>query len=77
MPVLHLNRRSAGAVSQGSISGSAWCTSVTNVPHLIADILVPDARVDQIVLMLALVVFGLLINMEGRRWWRDEPAPNG
>jgi hypothetical protein len=29
------------------------------------------------VLMLALVVFGLLINMEGRRWWRDEPAPNG
>jgi hypothetical protein len=34
------------------------------VPHLIADILVPDARLDQIVLMVALVVFGLLINIE-------------
>ena len=51
--------------------------SVTNLPHLIADILVPDARVDQIVLMAALVVFGLLINLEGWRWWRNEPAPNG
>lgn len=44
--------------------------SVTNVPHLIADILVPDARLDQIVLMVALVVFGLLINIEAWRWWR-------
>ncbi len=45
--------------------------TVTNFPHLIADILVPDARVDQIVLMVALVVFGLLINLEGWRWWRQ------
>lgn len=51
--------------------------SVTNLPHLIADILVPDARVDQIVLMAALVVFGLLINLEGWRWWRNEPDRNG
>jgi len=29
--------------------------SVTNVPHLIAHILLPDARVDPIMLMLALV----------------------
>lgn len=46
--------------------------SVTNVPHLIADILVPDARTDQIVLMGALTVLGLLINVEGWRWWRRE-----
>ncbi len=47
--------------------------SVTNVPHLIADILVPDARLDQIVLMVALTVFGLLINVEAWRWWRQTP----
>jgi hypothetical protein len=45
--------------------------TVTNFPHLIADILVPDARLDQIVLMVALVVFGLLINGEAWRWWRQ------
>jgi hypothetical protein len=48
--------------------------TITNVPHLIADILVPDSRLDQIVLMLALVLFGLLINLEGWRWWRN-PGP--
>ena len=47
--------------------------SVTNVPHLLADILVPDARLDQIVLMVALTVFGLLINVEAWRWWRQIP----
>jgi hypothetical protein len=47
--------------------------SVTNVPHLLADILVPDARLDQIVLMVALTVFGLLINVEAWRWWRQTP----
>jgi len=45
--------------------------SVTNLPHLLADILVPDARLDQIVLMVALTVFGLLINVEAWRWWRQ------
>jgi len=45
--------------------------SVTNVPHLVADILVPDRRLDQIVLMVALTVFGMLINVEGWRWWRQ------
>jgi hypothetical protein len=48
--------------------------SVTNVPHLLADILVPDARLDQIVLMVALTVFGLLINVEAWRWWRQGTA---
>ena len=47
--------------------------SVTNFPHLLADILVPDARLDQIVLMVALTVFGLLINVEAWRWWRQTP----
>jgi hypothetical protein len=47
--------------------------SVTNFPHLLADILVPDARLDQIVLMVALTVFGLLINVEAWRWWRQIP----
>jgi len=51
--------------------------TITNLPHLIADILVPDSRADQIVLMVALVVFGLLINREGWRWWRDAPQPIG
>jgi hypothetical protein len=38
-----------------------------------ADIFVPDARLDQIVLMVALSVFGLLINVEAWRWWRQTP----
>ncbi|MFQ6538304.1 MULTISPECIES: hypothetical protein [Aphanothece] len=45
--------------------------TVTNIPHLLADILIPDARLDQIVLMVALTVFGVLINVEGWRWWRQ------
>ncbi len=45
--------------------------SITNLPHLLADILVPDARLDQIVLMVALTVFGVLINVEAWRWWRQ------
>jgi hypothetical protein len=47
--------------------------SLTSIPHLAADILVPDARIDQIVLMLAMVVIGLLINREGWLWWRMGP----
>jgi hypothetical protein len=47
--------------------------SITNLLHLIADILVPDARLDQVLLMVGLLVFGLLINLEGWHWWRDEP----
>jgi hypothetical protein len=47
--------------------------TLTNIPHLIADILVPDSRADQIVLMVALLVIGLLINREGWLWWRCIP----
>lgn len=45
--------------------------TVTNIPHLIADILVPDARLDQIALMVVLLIIGLLINREGWCWWRE------
>jgi hypothetical protein len=45
--------------------------TVTNLPHLIADILVPDGRADQIALMGVLVLVGLLINREGWLWWRQ------
>jgi hypothetical protein len=45
--------------------------TATNIPHLAADILIPDARIDQIALMVVLTVLGLLINVEGWRWWRQ------
>jgi hypothetical protein len=45
--------------------------SITNILHLLADILVPDARLDQIVLMAAMTLLGLLINIEGWQWWRQ------
>ena len=45
--------------------------TATNMIHLMADILIPDARLDQVVLMLALTVFGLLINLEGWAWLKE------
>jgi hypothetical protein len=48
--------------------------SVTNLPHLIADILVPDSRGDQVLLMVVLLVIGLLINREAWFWWRQGRA---
>ena len=50
--------------------------TVTNVPHLVADILVPDSRADQVALMLVLVLIGLLINREAWLWWRQSGAPS-
>jgi hypothetical protein len=53
--------------------GHFWLSvvyTVTNIPHLLADILVPDSRADQVLLMLFMVILGLLINLEGWRWWR-------
>lgn len=44
--------------------------TATNIPHLIADILVPDSRGDQVFLMVVLLVIGLLINREAWLWWR-------
>ena len=48
--------------------GLSLLYTLTNLPHLLADILVPDARGDQVALMLVLVGIGLLINLEGWRW---------
>lgn len=44
--------------------------TITNIPHLIADILVPDSRGDQVFLMVVLLGLGLLINREAWLWWR-------
>lgn len=48
--------------------------TITNIPHLIADILVPDSRGDQVFLMLVLLGLGLLINREAWLWWRTGRA---
>jgi hypothetical protein len=45
--------------------------SITNILHLLSDILVPDARLDQIVLMVVLTLLGLVINIEGWHWWHQ------
>ncbi|MFM7267417.1 MAG: hypothetical protein ACKOZT_02355 [Cyanobium sp.] len=50
--------------------------TLTNVPHLIADIVIPDARGDQVALMAALLLLGLLLNREAWAWWRSD-RPEG
>ena len=45
--------------------------SLSNMVHLVADILVPDSRPDQVVLMGVMVAVGLLINREAWLWWRQ------
>jgi len=45
--------------------------TISNIPHLIADILVPDSRGDQVFLMAVLLGLGLLINREAWLWWRS------
>ena len=55
-------------------TGEEFTVTATFLPDgcaLIADILVPDSRLDQVLLMMAMVVIGLLINVEGWRWWRE------
>jgi hypothetical protein len=51
--------------------GLSLVYTLTNVPHVLADLLVPDARVDQVGLMLVLLLLGLLINREGWLWARQ------
>jgi hypothetical protein len=45
--------------------------SLSNLAHLGADVLVPDSRADQVVLMGVMVGVGLLINREAWLWWRQ------
>ena len=54
-----------------------WCQLVlgllytlTNIVHLVVDVLIPDSRGDQVVLMVVMVVIGLLINRASLRWCR-------
>ncbi len=53
---------------------SVVCT-VTNPPHLIADIVVPDGRADQIAVMVVLV--GVLVNREVCLWRRQAGGAAG
>ncbi|MEN9541127.1 MAG: hypothetical protein RLZZ459_1218 [Cyanobacteriota bacterium] len=44
--------------------------TLTNLVHLLVDILIPDSRADQVLLMAVMVGIGLLINRESWRWCR-------
>lgn len=56
--------------------------AITNLAHLAADILIPDRRLDQILLMAVITIIGLAITREARSWWRQgldlspPPAPS-
>ena len=45
--------------------------TLTNVIHLVADIRIPDARSDQLMLMTVLTLVGLLINQQALVWWQS------
>ena len=49
--------------------------TVTHVGHLIADIVIPDSRADQVFLMAVLLLIGFLINREAWCWWRQLLLP--
>lgn len=49
----------------------SWVYSVTNLAHVLADILVPEARLDQVLLMVVMTLVGLLINREAWLCWRS------
>lgn len=44
--------------------------SVTNLAHLVADIQIPDSRLDQVLLMVVLTVIGLLLSWQAWQWWQ-------
>ena len=44
--------------------------SFTNIAHMVVDILIPDSRADQVLLMAVMVLIGLLINRESWFWCR-------
>jgi len=45
--------------------------TLTNLIHLVADIRIPDSRSDQVILMGALTLIGLLINQQAWLWWQS------
>ena len=62
--------------------GIALVYAVSNLAHLLADVLIPDHRIDQILLMGVISAIGLQIVVEARRWCRQgqrlspPPAPS-
>ena len=68
----------AGAAARGWWRRWRWCQlglsllyTLTNFAHLLVDVLIPDSRSDQVLLMAVMVVLGLLINRESWRWCRS------
>ena len=45
--------------------------AITNLVHLAADVLIPDRRLDQILLMAVISGIGLQIVRDARGWWRQ------
>jgi hypothetical protein len=48
--------------------GFSFLYTITNLAHLVVDILIPDSRSDQVLLMAVMVAIGLLINRESWCW---------
>ena len=48
----------------------------TNAGHLVVDMVIPDSRADQVILMAVMMAIGLLINREALLWCRDRSNPN-
>ena len=60
------------ASTSGWRAAQFWLSAVyslTNIGHLIADLQIPDSRLDQVLLMIALTIIGLLLNWEAWGWW--------
>ena len=55
--------------------GLSLVYTVTNAAHLVVDLVIPDSRTDQVVLMAVMLAIGLLINREALLWCRDRQGP--
>lgn len=63
----------AWSSSAGWRAAQFWLSaiySVTNLAHLVADIRIPDSRLDQVLLMVVLTVIGLLLSWQAWQWWQ-------
>ena len=60
------------AAAPGWRAAQFWLSaaySLTNIGHLIADIRIPDSRLDQVLLMFVLTIIGLLLSWQAWSWW--------
>lgn len=65
--------RLAWSRSAGWRGAQFWLSatySFTNLAHLVADIQIPDSRLDQVLLMVVLTVIGLLLSWQAWQWWQ-------